>query len=312
MLTSIEKDELVRDSVDANLESNIIKLEKNKMQITMNNHNNKVYTELFCEFIKDIFCFSFAPWLERKLWDERYESYSVIDNGRMLANICVYKTEMNVCGKPFYTLQFGGVAVRKEKRSMGLSRLLTEYILEKYNNIPVFLGANSRVTKFYPRFGFRPVQTYHPKIQAAINNSQCNAIKRGPDDITVIQAIQCRTMYSNTLDSLNTQPIQMFHLLLDYSDAIYHLPDHDTIVVAEQNGDKLFIADVIAKTPISFDTLQKELPFNGIQCVEFGFCPDWLGVDPEWEPVDMAEEPYFICGEWNLPEKFRFPIISET
>jgi predicted N-acetyltransferase YhbS len=282
------------------------------LQITMNNHNDKLYEELFDDLIKDVFGFSFVPWFDRKLWDERYESYSIIEKGRMLANICIYKTEMNVYGKPFNALQFGGVATRKEERGKGLSRLLMEHILEKYPNMPAFLGANPSVTEFYPRFGFRPVQTYHPKIQAAINNSKCEAIKLKPDDIAVTQAIQNRIMHSNTLDSLNTQSIQMFHLLLDFSDAIYHLPNHDTIVVAEQKGEMLFIADVIAKTHISFGTLQKELPFNGIKCVEFGFCPDWLGVALEWEPVDTAKEPYFVRGKWNLPEKFRFPIMWET
>ncbi|MDR0949964.1 MAG: GNAT family N-acetyltransferase [Lachnospiraceae bacterium] len=282
------------------------------MQITMNNHNDKAYEKLFGEHIQDIFCFSFTPWFERKLWDEYYESYSVIENDKMIANICIFKTDMRVQGKPFYALQFGGVSVRKEERGRGLSRLLMEHILAKYQNVPMFLGANSSVTEFYQRFGFRPVQTYYPKIQAVIDNSKCDTIKLNPDDHKIKQAIQNRTMHSNILDSLNTQSIQMFHLLLDFSDAIYYLPGHDTIVVAEQKEDKLLIADVIARKPISFGILQKELPFKAVQCVEFGFCPDWLGVTPQWEPIDMAQEPYFILGEWDLPEQFRFPIMAET
>lgn len=282
------------------------------MQITLNNHNDRSYEEMFGNLIHEVFGFSFAPWFECKLWDEQYESYSVIENGRMLSNTCIYKTEMNVCGKPFYALQFGGVSTRKEERGKGLSRLLIEHIIAKYPDVPAFLGANSSVIDFYTHFGFRPVQTYHPKIAVAINSDKCDTIKLNPEDITVTQAIQNRTMHSNTLDSLNTQSIQIFHLLLDYPDAIYHLPGCGAIVVAKQKDDALFIADVIADTPVSFDTLQKELPFNGVQSVEFGFCPDWLGVAPEWEPIDATKEPYFIRGDWNLPPNFRFPIMSET
>lgn len=282
------------------------------MRITMNNHNDKGYETMFGDLIKDIFGFSFAPWFERKLWDYRYESYSVIESGIMLANICIYKTEMNVCNKPFYALQLGGVATRKDERGKGLSRLLMEHILAKYPNIPAFLGANPSVTGFYPRFGFRPVQTYHPQVKAGINNGSYNAIKLNLDDTAVIKAIHNRKMHSHVLEGFNTQSIQIFHLLLDYPDAIYHLPGCGAIVVAEQKDDTLFIADVIAEPPVPFDTLQKELPFNGVRGVEFGFCPDWLGVSPEWMPVDRAKEPYFIRGEWNLPPKFRFPVMSET
>ena len=246
------------------------------------------------------------------MWYDRYESYSIIENDRMLANICIYKTEMTVRGKLFYALQFGGAATRKDDRGKGLSRLLMEHIFAKYPNTPAFLGANPSVTDFYARFGFRPVQTYHPHIEVAINNENCNAVKLSPDDATVIEAIHNRKMRSHTLDSLNTQSIQIFHLLLDYPDAIYHLPNCSAIVVAEQEGDALFIADVIMKMTIPFDTLQKELPFNGVHSVEFGFCPDWLDVNPEWKSVDMVKAPYFIRGEWNLPEKFRFPTMSET
>lgn len=267
---------------------------------------------MFDDLIKEVFGFSFSPWFARNLWDDSYESYSAIENGRMLANICIYKTKMIVCGKPFYALQFGGVATRKDERDKGLSRLLLEYILAKHPDIPAFLGANPGVTDFYPRFGFRPVQTYRPYIEATVNNKHYNAIKLSPDDVLLNKAIRNLKMHSNALDSLNTQSIQMFHLILDYPDAIYHLPDSGVIVVAEQKDDALLIADIIAETPISFEALQKELPFQGVKSIEFGFNPDWLGVSPEWKAISMEKEPYFIRGEWSLPENFRFPMMSET
>ena len=102
----------------------------------------------------------------------------------------------------------------------------------------------------------------------------------------------------------------MFHLLLDYPDSIYRLPGCDVLAVVKQQGDRLFIADIIASEPVMFEAVRRELPFAGIHRVEFGFCPDWLGVSPEWNPAGTNH--YFIRGEWNLPENFRFPILSET
>ena len=119
-------------------------------------------------------------------------------------------------------------------------------------------------------------------------------------------------VFSSIIDDTNTQPIQAFHLLLDYAGSIYYLPDCGAIIVAEQENDRLFIADVIAKHPMAFDSLRKELPFSGITYVEFGFCPDWLGIEPHWEPVEGDKEPFFIRGAWALPDRFRFPAMSAT
>lgn len=282
------------------------------MQIAMNNHNNSAYEILFDKLIQETFGFSFEPWLEKKLWNEPYESYSIIENGVMLANVCVFKTDMLVQGTPMRAHQFGGVATRTSERGKGLSRLLMEHILMKYPDTPAFLGANPSVIDFYPRFGFRKVQTYHPEIVTAINNDTGKGIKLSPDDAQVMLALLERSSFSNTVDSLNTPSVQMFHLLLDYPDSIYRLSDCGVIVVAEQQDDRLFIADVIARKPVSFDTIWRELPFTGINRIEFGFCPDWLDIEPLWVPDDMDKSPYFIRGDWNLPVKFRFPAMSET
>ena len=117
-------------------------------------------------------------------------------------------------------------------------------------------------------------------------------------------------VYERMLDDLNTQPVQVFHLLMDYPDGIYFLPGCGATVVAEQDGGTLFIADVITSKLITFDELITELPFSGVEYVEFGFCPDWLGVCPDWKPVDEESEPFFIRGKWDLPDIFRFPAMS--
>ena len=99
---------------------------------------------------------------------------------------------------------------------------------------------------------------------------------------------------------------------MEYGEDIYFLPELDVVAIAQQDGNRLFLADVIAKKPISFDQLKRSLPFEGIATVEFGFCPDWLGVEPMWISQNMNDEPFFIKGNWNLPKNFRFPVMSDT
>ena len=55
-----------------------------------------------------------------------------------------------------------------------------------------------------------------------------------------------------------------------------------------------------------------EVTVEGTDIVEFGFCPDWLGVNPMWIPLSMRDELFFIRGDWRLPNNYRFPAMSET
>ena len=280
------------------------------MTISMSNRCDLTYTTLYNDLIKEVFSFTFELWVARNLWDERYESYSIIENGKMLSNVSIFKTDMLVCGQPVRAHQFGAVATRKSERGKGLSRLLMEHVLNKYPDTPAFLGANDSVTDFYPHFGFRPVQTYRPVIDVEINNSN-SKIKCHPDDDIVQKVLYGKREFSNILDSVNTQPVKMCQMLTNslYKDHIFYLPGCEAIIIARQKNNILFLSDVFSPKQISFIKLCKHLPFFGISRVEFGFCPDWIGVTPCWEPLN---EPYFIRGDWNLPEHFRFPVLSET
>ena len=53
-------------------------------EIVLTNKNDADYERMFDDFINEVFGFSFAPWFAEKVWDERYESYSIILDNRIL------------------------------------------------------------------------------------------------------------------------------------------------------------------------------------------------------------------------------------
>jgi len=282
------------------------------MNIAVNKQNNPAYEAMFDSLIQEVFGFSFEPWLEYGLWDDRYESYSVIENGKILSNICIFKSELLINSEKILAIQLGAVATRKTERGKGLSRLLMEHVLTLYPNTPAYLFANSRVVDFYPKFGFRQVQTYIPTLSVQINNTKHSAQKCDLDDEIVEEMLLSRNVHSNFIDCTNSYSIQMFHLIMSHSEDIYYLPNCNAVVVATEKNGTLFLVDVMSKHPVSFKSIAAELPFVEVHTVEFGFCPNWLNVSPKWKPTDMNAEPFFVRGEWNLPEKFRFPIMSTT
>ena len=282
------------------------------MTIIVNNKNNAEYEAMLDALVQEVFGFSFAPWFKCKLWDSNYESYSIIEDGKMLSNVCIYKSKLLINGERTPAISFGAVATRKDARGKGLSRHLIQHVLSLYPDTLAYLFANPSVINFYPQFGFRQAQTYKPEISVAINNDHAATIKCDLDDAILQKAIYNRNTYSNLVDCTNSQSIQVFHLLMSYPNDIYYLPHCKSIVVATKKDNRLFIADVIAGHSLTFDELATVLPFTGIHTVEFGFCPDWLGVSPTWKPADMKADPFFIKGGWKLPKKFCFPLTSTT
>jgi len=282
------------------------------MEIVMSNKNDPVYQAMLDDLIQEVFGFSFAPWFEYELWDDNYESYSIIENGKMLSNICIYKADLTIQGVKTPAIQFGAVATRKAERGKGYSRILMAHVLALYPNTPSFLFANEGVRDFYPKFSFRQVQNHIPQITVDINNAHAPTMLDIDGDFDFIRTAMQNRVTSGVLDCTNSQSIQFFHLIMAYWENIYHLPGCGAIVIAKQKGDKLTLVDVIATVPITFEKLAAELPFAGIRTVQFGFNPDWLGVSPTWTPNNMTENPFFIKGEWDLPQHFIFPKTSET
>ena len=288
------------------------------MKITMQNCNNKEYELLLDNLIQEVFDFSFVPWFQLELWDERYESYSLIDHGEMLANVCIFKTDLIVAGKKLRVHQFGAIATRKAYRRKGFARLLIEHVINKYPDVPAFLFANSSVLNFYPRFGFKRIYEHQQNILLSSNNMITEkitinqAVKLKIDAPMLHEFIENRNCFSLLLDCENTQPIQWFHLLLEYSENIYFLPKCNLIMIAKQKNEKLFVADLIAKNSIDFDLLVQNIPFDGIKELEFGFCIDALDTKNNWHELDNDDNPLFIYGNLKLPKNFRFPVMSIT
>jgi len=297
------------------------------MNITKSNKNDPAYEAMFDALIQEVFGFSFQPWLEYELWDENYESYSIIENGRMLSNVCIFKSELLVRGEAVSAMQIGAVATTKSARGKGLSRLLMEHILQLYPNRLAYLSANPSVIDFYPKFGFRQVQTYTPTLRhceersnpeckswiaSQARNDRAVACKLDIDDAIIPHALQTRNTFSNLVDCKNAASIQMFHLIMQHHDNIYHLPHANALVVARQTNNKLYIADVISQNKLTLSDILPHLPFTDIETIQFGFCPDHLSVTPTWTPTNKTNDPFFIRGNWNLPEHFRFPATSET
>lgn len=279
------------------------------MELLFNNKNNKEYQVLLNNLLKDIFL-DFSFWYDLDLWNDQYESYSFMDKGEIVSNICLFKTEVLFEGEKYPALSVGAVATREDYRGMGLSRKLMEHIIQKYPNTPMYLSANEDVVNFYPRFGFERIYEKLPTASCTIDNN-ITPVKVHYQDKLILDYIYNRVNFSQTLDCMGSESINIFHIYLGYlHEHIYHISDIDTLVIGEQDGKSLKLYGVFSLKPITFEDLKHNLPFKGIRTIEFGFMPPWEDID--FTMNDYETDPIFVRGVTKNLGDFKFPELSTT
>jgi predicted GNAT family N-acyltransferase len=279
------------------------------MQISFSNGSDKEYKLMLNSLLKDIFL-DFQFWYDLNVWDEDYESYSINKNGEIVSNICVFKTQVLFNHERHLALSVGAVATKKEFRGQGLSRVLMEHILKKYDSVPMYLSANDGVLDFYPRFGFHRIHDKLPVCHCRINNN-VKPNKLRYDDPKVWNYVYKRTNFSGSFDCVNTAGINIFHIYLGYlKNSIYELPEISTMVIAEQQDETLKLIGVFSLKEIHFSDFVKYLPFTNVDRIEFGFMPYWSDVSFIMEEYET--DPQFVRGlRCNLGD-FKFPELSVT
>ncbi|TYQ16171.1 UNVERIFIED_CONTAM: putative acyltransferase [Acetivibrio alkalicellulosi] len=279
------------------------------MEIIFNNGNDKAYQNMLNNLLKNIFL-DFQFWYDLNLWDENYESYSIIEQGEIISNVCVFKTQILFNNKKYSALSIGAVATKEEHRNRGLSRRLINHIINKYDSFPMYLSANDGVVNFYPKFGFERIFEKLPVCSVEIKN-HISPVKLKFNDPKVWNYVYKRINFSNKLDCLNTGSINIFHIYWGYiKDFIYEIPELDTMVIAEQKGTTLKLIGVFSLKDVSFTDLIRCLPFNGIEKIEFGFMPYWS--DIKYDMQEYETDPIFVRNLGCDLGEFKFPELSIT
>lgn len=279
------------------------------IEIQYCNGGDKHYQTLLNDLLKDVFL-DFQFWYDLDLWNEDYESYSIIEDGMIVSNICLYKSQVLYKGKVHLALSVGAVATRQGYKGRGYSRLLMDHIIDKYHQVPMYLSANKNVTDFYPKFGFKRVYEKLPKVKCQLNN-RLKLKKMTYKDPKIWDYVYKRVNYSSDLDCLNGGNINIFHLYLGHlQDCLFELEGLDTLIVAKQNNKVLKIFAVFSLKDYAFSDFIKHLPFKDVEEIEFGFMPHWD--DCTYVMNEYDHDPLFVR---NIPcdlGDFKFPELNIT
>lgn len=246
------------------------------------NSGNKKQVHEYLNFIFQVFPGAkFLEWWERGFWGSSYIPFSIFESGKIISNVTAALMEVIISGEKYKAVQLGAVGTLPEYRNKGLSRILMEYVLQKYGSEAklFFLFANENVLKFYPRFGFKPVSEKLFLLDSNIPLSNYSArrldLKNFKDYRFLLDRINERDKLTEVFGAENYGSITMWHIFNSYKNNLFYLEEEDAIFIKTEKKNEMHIRDVIYRKPGKiFKNLSKIIESDSIERIYYYFPPD--------------------------------------
>lgn len=286
-------------------------------EIVKNYRDNEALRHSFNELAGKTFGLNFEDWYQNAFWTDNYNPYSVVIDGRVVANVSVNRTDMEINGEVKHFLQLGTVMTEESYRNQGLSRKIMEQIEADFDGKVdgYYLFGNDSVLDFYPRFGFRKAKEY--QYSKKVSNQRAVQVKKvimdNNEKWKQLISVMNRNVFRGRFDMVNNNELIMFYVTKFMQENVFYHEATDTYVIAEPEGESLFIHNVFSTT---IEDLGEVIALFGeeIKEVTLGFVP----METEGYTVTEYHEEdctFFIKGEaLNAVEldKLRIPTLSHA
>ena len=292
--------------------------ENEKGTLIVDYKSDPVLRNLFYDFIDTVFpSADFREWCNKGFWADEFVPYSLVDDGKIISNVCISKMKLLIEGNETNGIQIGAVGTIPEYRNKGLSRYLMDIALDKYQNSAdlFFLFANETVTDFYPKFGFKQYNEVVYRSESDIPASNYSARKLNisdQSDITILNSLlNRRAPLTKLFGAVDYSFITMWHVFNICKDDIYYLEDENIIVIYTQKNNHLDIWDVIYEDEFDITETLSKVINNKIESINFHFPPDVLNY--KYDHTEKSDTLLFIRGEFKLSDiTFKFPVTAQT
>lgn len=246
------------------------------LQLVKDYRDNDKLRESLNNLTEATFQFNFKGWYASGYWRDKYIPYSIVCNDRVIANVSVNITDFMWDGVRHKFVQLGTVMTAEEYRNQGLIRRIMEEIdkdyFDKVDGMYLFAGRD--VINFYPKFGFKKTEEYQYSKNVQ-NNSEMtisNIRMEGKEDWAKLEKAMKDNTYYNSFDMVDNEGLIMFYITGFMQGNVYYNEDLDAWVIAEINGEDLFIHNVFANKEIELDDIIVSFGKN-IKSVTLGFTP---------------------------------------
>jgi len=245
-------------------------------QLVEHYRDNDSLRHSFNELAGRTFGLDFEDWYQNGFWGDSYDPCSIVEDGRVVANVSVNRTDMVYEGRVRHLLQLGTVMTEESHRNRGLIRELMEHIGEEWRGKAegTYLFANDSVLDFYPKFGFRRAAEYqYTKRMSGGGDCQFERVPMdSPAAWRRLEDAMEGNVFHGRFDMRGNKGLIMFYVTKFMRDNVYFHSGTDTFVIAEKDGGILLLHNVFSRTLDRLEDVE-ELFGKETEEVRLGFVP---------------------------------------
>lgn len=286
------------------------------MQIVKHYRNDEALRRSFNALAEATFGLNFENWYQNGFWGDAYDPYSVLINGRIVANVSVNRTDMRIGGQLRHLYQLGTVMTAPQYRDRGFIRAIMAEIEKDIGDADgVYLFANDSVLEFYPRFGFEPCREY-VYFRNICQSGPCRMTAVPMDSREGWDRLR-RAMEESTFrtgcEAVGCQDLIFFYVSQFLQGCVFYDEVLDFWAIAQQEEGELLLHNVFSRQNITLDDVVKAFG-SSVKRVTLGFTPedtaDWLcRAHKEDDCTFFVKGPAF----WDFEEKnLRIPTLTHA
>lgn len=253
----------------------------------------------FNELAKKTFDLDFEDWYQNGFWGDNYIPYSMVMDGKVVANVSVNHTDMLWNGSKKRLIQLGTVMTEESCRNQGMIRRLMEEIEKDFGKEAegVYLFASDSVLDFYPKFGFcKAIEYQYTKKVSGQGERLAQAVpmKNREDWKALVEAIE-GSAPQGRFELTGNSSLIMFYVTKFMQGSVYFLVGQQAYVIAEVQGDELILYNIFA--PEKIDPEEAAKAFGGeIRKLRLCFVP-WEDAGYEKELLCKDDCTFFVKGD---------------
>lgn len=267
------------------------------MELIRNYMNDPERRRMLNDLARRTFCIDFEDWVSGGWFSGDYIPYSLVENGRLLANASANIMTFDQNGERRNYIQIGTVMTDEEYRGRGLARQLVGLILDDHSGCDgVYLFGNMSALGFYRKLGFGELnqRRYSVKPEYCVKNP---AGGFAPATIGLLQeyvgAVR-NSAVNSSLEQVNKFGLQMFYTA-DMSEVSY-AEDIGCFAVMERSGGAVELKSIISTRRVPLNEVIRRIAADSIT-LGFSPLPDDMYLCSS-EPYDGAEDyRLFFKGE---------------
>lgn len=286
------------------------------MTIVKHYRDNEALRAGFNALAEATFGLNFENWYRMGYWGDNYEPYSVLEDGKIVANVSLNRTDLIIAGERKRLYQLGTVMTAPEYRNRGYIRaLMAEIGKDTADADGIYLFANDSVLEFYPKFGFgknkeflysKPVsQTGENRMVPVKMDTQANRDR--------LAAAMAESTFPTGCTMVDNPGLIFFYAAQFMRENVYFCEDLNAWVIAEEEDGVLTIHSVFCRENLSLDAVISAFGESVREAV-LGFVPaDTAG----WDCREYHEEDctFFTKGEVFRDfgeKKLRIPTLAHA